>query len=169
MFQYKIFIFKLFPKYWFPYKKIFTFHCYYLKPSINFLIVQRFNSCLSIKYFYLKKSSPWDRWNMVGNLVTRSFIYQNFRSFTTSNLVMLCLHFTQSNMVLSFFRKMCNISRANNLFYGMVMKSILLKIKLNWNKKACKILNSGKLKFYFTDQNCQICAIFTKFNWNFSL
>ena len=61
---------------------------------------------------------------------------------------MLCLHFTQSNMVLFFVRKMGKISRANNLFYGMVLKSLLLKIKLNWNKKACKILNSGKLKFY---------------------
>ena len=61
---------------------------------------------------------------------------------------MLCLHFTQSNMVLFFVRKMGKISRANNLFYGMVLKSILLKIKLNWNKKACKIPNSGKLKFY---------------------
>ena len=77
--------------------------------------------------------------------------------------------YTEHHGTCPFLKKMYKLSWTNNLFYGTVMKSMLLKNKLNWGKNLVKTLKLENWNFivFFYRPEMSNCSYFRKIFLNF--
>ena len=117
----------------------------------NFKIVcLRFSLLPRVIRVFGIRCSPWDSTRILeydGKFVDKKCYIPKFWKFH-AKYEFRCYHlwfgqvwcalYTEQHGTCPIFEKMYKISWTNNLFYGMVMKSMLLKNKLNWGKKRVK-------------------------------